>query len=94
MTQRIVRRRIEAIYSALRRRPDGRNHLGPLHDFLWQAAALTLGLHRLSRSEFESVAGTLECSVRKCALRPVSRNYAGYLRDQIASFWNHPRMAR
>lgn len=75
---------METLYSALRRRPDGRNHLGPLHDFLWQAAALTLGMHRLSQSEFESVVGQLERSVRKWALRPVSRNYASYLRDQIA----------
>ncbi|MGH7960089.1 MAG: hypothetical protein ACREH8_24175, partial [Opitutaceae bacterium] len=75
---------LEAIYSALRRRPDGRNHLGSLHDFLWQAAALTLGMHRLSQSEFESVVGQLERSVRKWALQPVSRNYAGYLYEQIA----------
>jgi len=74
---------LESIYSALRRRPDGRNHLGPLHDYLWQAAALMLGMHRLSQAEFESVVGALEHSVRKWAHRPVSRNYAGYLRDQI-----------
>lgn len=75
---------MEAIYSALRRRPDGKNHLGPLHDFLWQAAALTLGMHRLNQAEFESVVGQLEHSVRKWALRPVSRNYARYLREQLA----------
>jgi hypothetical protein len=75
---------MEAIYSALRRRPDGKNHLGPLHDFLWQAAALTLGMHRLSQAEFEAIVGQLERSVRKWARRPVSRNYAGYLREQVA----------
>ena len=72
---------MEPIYSALRRRPDGKNHLGPLHDFLWQAAAIMLGTHRLSQAEFEALVGQLERSVRKWALRPVSRNYARYLRD-------------
>ena len=73
---------MEAIYSALRRRPDGKTHLGPLHDFLWQAAALTLGMHRLSQAEFESLVGQLERSVRKWALRPTSRNYVRHLREQ------------
>ena len=73
---------LEAIYSALRRRPDGKNHLGPLHDFLWQVAAFTLGMHRLSQAEFESVVGQLERSVRIWSLRPVSRNYVSYLRDE------------
>ncbi len=75
---------MEPIYSALRRRPDGKTHLGPLHDFLWQAAAVTLGLHRLSESEFESLVRALEHSVRRRALRPVSRNYVRYLREQLA----------
>ena len=74
---------MEPMYSALRRRPDGRNHLGPLQDFLWQAAALTLGIHRLSEAEFESLVGQLERSVRTWAVRPVSRNYARYLREQL-----------
>lgn len=73
---------MEAIYSALRRRPDGKNHLGPVHDFLWQAAALTLGMYRLSQAEFVAVVGQLERSVRKWALRPVSRNYAHYLHER------------
>lgn len=73
---------MEAIYSALRRRPDGRSHLGPLHDFLWQAAALTLGLQRLSEAEFASVVGQLERAVRRRALRPVSRNYVRDLREE------------
>ena len=74
---------METIFSALRRRPDGKNHLGPVHDFLWQVAALTLGKHRLSQAEFESIVGQLERSVRNWAKRPVSRNYARYLREQI-----------
>lgn len=74
---------LEPIYSALRRRPNGKNHLGPLHDLLWQAAALTLGMHRLSEAEFTALAGALERSVRRWALRPVSRNYVHYLRKNL-----------
>ena len=76
---------LEAIFSALRRRPDGKNHFGPLHDFLWQGTALTLAMHRLSQSEFESIVGQLERSVRKWGLRPVSRNYVRDLRERSAS---------
>jgi tetratricopeptide (TPR) repeat protein len=71
---------LEEIYSMLRRRPDGRS-LGPMHDFLWQCAALVLGMHALSQAEHEAIFGQLERSVRKWALRPVSRNYVGYLRS-------------
>ena len=74
---------MEPVYSALRRRPDGKNHLGFAHDILWQAAALMLGLHRLSGAEFEAIVGALERSVRRWALRPVSRNYVSYLRKQM-----------
>jgi hypothetical protein len=73
---------MEEIYSALRRRPDGRS-LGPVHDFLRQVAALLLGRHELSQAEFEAIIGQLERSVRKWALRPVSRNYVGYLRSAL-----------
>jgi hypothetical protein len=73
---------MEPVYSALRRRPDGRNHLGAIHDFVWQAAALMLGMHRLSAAEFEAIVGALERSVRRWALRPVSRNYVRFLRDR------------
>ena len=73
---------MEEIYSALRRRSDGRS-LGPMHDFLWQVAALTLGMHALSAAEFEAIFGQLERSVRKWALRPVSRNYVDYLRSSL-----------
>jgi hypothetical protein len=73
---------LEELYSALRRRPDGRS-LGPLHDFLWQVCALLLGKHQLSSVEFAAIAGQLERSVRKWALRPVSRNYVNYLRSSL-----------
>src|SRR5512138_1406187 len=38
---------MEEIYATLRRRPEGRS-LGLSHDFMWQACALTLGMHELS----------------------------------------------
>jgi hypothetical protein len=74
---------LEEIYSSLRRRPDGRS-LGPVHDFLWQVCALLLGKYELSAAEFAAIAGQLERSVRKWALRPVSRNYVEFLRSELA----------
>jgi tetratricopeptide (TPR) repeat protein len=71
---------MEEIYSALRRRPDGRS-LGEVHDFMWQAAALLLGSHAVSAAEHNAIFDTLGRSTRKWGLRPVSRNYIGYLRD-------------
>jgi hypothetical protein len=73
---------LEEIYSMLRRRPDGRS-LGPVHDFLWQVAALLLGTQVLSAAEFEALVGALERSTRKWGLRPVSRNYVAYLHRTI-----------
>jgi hypothetical protein len=63
----------------LRRRPEGRS-LGATHDYLWQVAALLLGRYALSGPEFEALMRALERSTRKWALRPISRNYVGYLR--------------
>ena len=70
---------MEDIYSALRRRPDGRS-LGAVHDFMWQVAALLLGSHAVSAAEYNALLGALVRSTRKWALRPVSRNYVAYLR--------------
>ena len=70
---------MEDIYSALRRRPDGRS-LGAIHDFMWQVAALLLGSHTVSAAEYHALLGALVRSTRKWALRPVSRNYVAYLR--------------
>jgi len=75
---------LESISSALRRRPDGRS-LGATHDFLWQVSALLPGRHALSQAQFEAIAGQLERSVRKWALRPVSRNYVNFLLDQLGA---------
>lgn len=75
---------LEKIYSTLRRRPDGRS-LGPLHDFLWQVAALVLGLYPLSQAEFEGVIGALEGSTRRWQQQPISRNYVAYLRQSLTT---------
>ena len=69
---------MEEIYSALRRRPDGRS-LGPTHDYLWQVAALWLGRNLVSEPEYEAVFGKLLGSARTWGLRPISRNYTDYL---------------
>ena len=73
---------MEEIYATLRRRPDGRS-LGLSHDFMWQVCALALGTYELSEEEYLAVVGRLEASVRAWALRPVSRFYAGYLKQSF-----------
>jgi hypothetical protein len=71
---------MEEVYSALRRRPDGRS-VSATHDFIWQVVALLLGRYPLSAAEFEGIVGALLRSTRKWGLRPVSRYYVAYLRD-------------
>jgi hypothetical protein len=73
---------MEEIYSMFRRRPDGRS-LGVVHDFLWQVAALLLGIQILSAAEFEALFSALERSTRKWALRPVSRFCVAYLHQSF-----------
>jgi hypothetical protein len=70
----------EEIFSNLRRRPDGRS-LGVLHDYLWQAAALLLGITPLSAEEFEGIFGRLSRSAQSWRTAPSSRNYVNYLRS-------------
>lgn len=65
---------MEEIYSALRRRPDGRS-LGDLHDYMWQAAAIMLGIYPLSQAEYEAILARLERSCRTFQIGPTSRNY-------------------
>jgi hypothetical protein len=73
---------IEEIYSLLRRRPDGKS-IGPVHDALWQTAAMVLGTHPLSQAEFDAIFGALARSTRCWGWGVVSRNYVAYLRSQI-----------
>ena len=70
------------IYSALRRRPDGRS-LGFVHDYMWQASALILGSRILSKLEFEAIVARLERSCRTFRQGPTSRNYVGSLRQVL-----------
>lgn len=67
------------VYSALRRRPDGRS-LVFLHDYMWQAAAVILGTRVLSQAEFEAILERLERSCRTFEEGPTSRNYIAALR--------------
>jgi len=76
---------LEEIYSALRRRPDGRS-LSTVHDCLWQVTALLLGSHELSEGEFEALMAALVRSTRKWGIRPVSRNYIAFLRETFGAF--------
>jgi hypothetical protein len=73
---------MEEIYSALRRRPDGRS-LGFVHDYMWQAAALVLGTRPLSQAEFDAITGRLERSCRTFQMGPTSRNYIASLRSTL-----------
>jgi hypothetical protein len=70
---------MKEIFSALRRRPDGRS-LGFVHDYMWQASALILGTRPLSQAEFEAIMARLERSCRTFEQGPSSRNYAASLR--------------
>jgi hypothetical protein len=71
---------MKEIYSWLRRRPDGKS-TGVIHDFMWQAAALTLGMKPLSQAEFEAIMARLERSCRTFEEGPSSRNYINALRE-------------
>jgi len=73
---------MKEVYSALRRRPDGRS-LGFVHDYMWQAAALILGTRPLSQAEFEAIMARLERSCRTFELGPSSRNYVAALRSTL-----------
>jgi hypothetical protein len=70
------------IYSALRRRPDGKS-MGFIHDYMWQAAAIVLGTRPLSQAEFEAILARLERSCRTFAMGPTSRNYVATLRTTL-----------
>ena len=71
------------IFSAMRRRPDGRR-LNTMHDVVWQAAAVCLGLTPWSEAEYNAIFLRLEHSARTFNLGQSSRNYLKYLRGQIA----------
>ncbi len=78
---------MEELYTSLRKRPDGRS-LGEVHDFLWQVTALLLGTRVVSGPEYQGILGALVGSTRRWGVRPVSRNYAIFLRKTLR---NDPR---
>lgn len=63
-----------AIYSGLRRRPDGASQ-GPLHDHLWRAICLELGTRPYSEAEYTSLIRLMERWVRTLKTDVVSRQY-------------------
>jgi hypothetical protein len=67
------------IYSALRRRPDGKS-MSFVHDYMWQASAFVLATRPLSQAEFEAILARLERSCRTFEMGPSSRNYIAALR--------------
>jgi len=66
------------LYTQMRRRPDGRS-LGPLHDTIWQSAALSLGLRPWSEAQYMAVFGQMTRSARHFKIGHTSRNYFHYL---------------
>ena len=73
---------IKEAFSTIRRRPDGRS-LGVVHDVLWQATALSLGLRPTSEAEFRALMNRLELSARRWRQFPGSTAYSEFLRDQL-----------
>ena len=72
------------LYAQMRRRPDGRS-LGPLHDVIWQSAAVALGLRPWSEAEYTAVLGQLARSARHFQTGPSSRNYMESLQQTLGS---------
>lgn len=66
------------IFSAMRRRPDGRR-INLMHDLIWQVAALTLALYPCSEAEYSAIFMRLEKSARTFNMGQGSKNYIAYL---------------
>lgn len=66
------------VYSAMRRRPDGRS-LGQLHDLVWSEALFFLLTRECSRMEYEACFQKLERGVRKFHFDYSSHNYLDHL---------------
>ncbi len=75
----------EEIFSAMRRRPDGRR-INLMHDVVWQAASLNMALSPCSESEYTAIFMRLEQSARTFNLGRSSKNYLSYLRDELSDF--------
>jgi hypothetical protein len=70
------------VYSMMKRRPDSKS-TGLIHDVVWQAAALTLGLREWSEAEYVAVFAQLTRSVRTFSIGKDSRNYIEYLNGTV-----------
>ncbi len=70
------------VYSAMRRRPDGKS-CGLLHDIVWQSTALVLGLREWSEAEYTAVFLQLERSARHFQVGSSSRNYLNYISGSL-----------
>ena len=75
---------LEDVYTQMRRRPDGKSGT-LLHDVVWQAAVLTLGLRPWSEAEYTAVFGQLARSARHFKMGMTSRNYIHYLQENFGS---------
>ncbi len=71
------------IYSAMRRRPDGRS-LGPLHDIIWHDAMCFLLTHECSEAEYIACFQRLERSARAMHIDWSSHNYLNNLMNQLS----------
>lgn len=73
---------IRDAFSTIRRRPDGRS-LGLVHDVLWQAVALAVGLRPVSAAELSAIMSRLELSARRWRQFAGSTAYSEFLRDHL-----------
>jgi hypothetical protein len=71
------------IFSAMRRRPDGRR-INLMHDLIWQSTALAMALMPYSEAEYNAIFSRLEQSARSFNLGCGSKNYLAYLQDNFS----------
>jgi hypothetical protein len=71
------------IFSAMRRRPDGRR-INLMHDLIWQVAALALALYPCSEAEYSAIFMRLEKSAHAFNTGQGSKNYLAYLRNALS----------
>jgi len=72
----------EEIFSAMRRRPDGRR-INLMHDLIWQAAAFAIALRPCSEAEYTAIFQRLERSASTFNKGRNSKNYLWYLRENF-----------
>jgi hypothetical protein len=72
----------EEIFSAMRRRPDGRR-INLMHDLIWQAAAFAMALRPCSEAEYTAIFQRLERSASTFNKGRNSKNYLWYLREHF-----------